>query len=354
MTSHFSDRVQLFLNGGIAFCLGLVPVVHLPTLRVATALILLSVLLRGKSIFKDVPTRFWPYFLLLQFALYFTFNAMVYPSMEGNMRHFQRVALESWSITLLGLLLVWVFVSKNRDFMVHYQRWTPFALLGSFLIMSYFFFGPQGSRARALSTNALLPPIWFLTLTLICFCSFFGMSKAAQIFRGALMLLAAFMALYSGGRMILAIWFICAASLGSYLCFIRPNSQRPVRDLGYLLFAMVALVVLLYAVDAAMGGTLDMRVRYTINHLRSDGLSSDAFFRLELWAAANEVIATYWPMGAGQVNESFLIHNIIDRGWWYRAHQTYLSYLIAGGLVALLSGLLFRKRGLDPTYRFVC
>lgn len=100
MTSHFSDRTQLFLSGAIAFCIGLLPVVHLLALQVATALILLTVLLRGKSNFTDVPLRFWPYLLMTQFALYFKLNAVVYPSIEGNMRHFQRITLESWSINL--------------------------------------------------------------------------------------------------------------------------------------------------------------------------------------------------------------------------------------------------------------
>lgn len=127
---------------------------------------------------------------------------------------------------------------------------------------------------------------------------------------------------------------------------MRPNSVRPLRDLMLLSLGLIAFIVVLYALDAVMGGTLDMLVRDTLDHLRSDGLSSDAFFRLEIWAAANEVIAAHWPMGAGQVNERLLIHEIIERDWWYRAHQTYLSYLIAGGLIALVSGLLFQAAAL--------
>ena len=344
--STLHDRVQSALCSAIAICLGLIPVLHLVALQLVTLLILISVLLRGRDNFVELPRRFWPYILLLQFVIYFTLNALLYPSLEGNMRHFQRVALESWSVTLLGLILMWLFISKNRDFMVHIQRWVPVALVGSFLIMSYFFLGPQGSRAKAFSTNTLVPPVWYLTLVMICFCGFFDMHKRTQFFRGGLLVLAAIMALYSGGRMILVIWVFCTVSLGAYLILTRPNNARPLRDLSLLLCAMIGFVVLLYGIDAAMGGTLDMRMRYTIDHLRSDGLSSTAFFRLEIWAASREVIAAYWPWGAGQVNERLLIHQIIDRDWWFRAHQTYLSYLIAGGAIALVSGVLFQAAAL--------
>lgn len=341
-----SDRVQTFLNGAIALSLGLAPTLHLVALQLATILILVSVLVQGRSNFSEQPKLLWLHVLLGQFALYFMLNAVLYPSLEGNMRHFQRVALESWSITLVGLGLMWLFVNKNRDFINSIQRWVPLGLVLSFAIMSYFFFGPQGHRAQAFSTNTLVPPIWFLVLTLICFCDFYEMPKPAQIFRGALLILAGIMTLYSGGRAILAIWLICTACLGAFLIVTRPNTHRPLRDLTYLLLGLLALIGLLYIADAAMGGTLDMRIRYTLSHLNKDGLSSTAFFRLELWAAARDIIASYWPMGAGQVNERLLIHEIVERDWWFRAHQTYMSYLIAGGILALISGLLFQAAAL--------
>lgn len=342
----FSNRVQMFLNNTIALCLGLIPVLHLGALRLVTLLVLVSVILRGRSNFTKPPKLIWPYLLIAQFVVYFTLNAMLYPSMEGNMRHFQRVALESWSMTVVGFGLLFLFVSKNRDFIAHIQRWMPVGLLLSFLIMSYFFFGPQGSRAKAFSTNTLVPPVWFLALTLICFCNVFVMPRRDQFCRGLLFLLAAVMALYSGGRIILAIWFVCGTCLGVYLLLMRPAQTRPLRDFSVLVVALLSCLVAIYFVDEMMGGTLSMRFGYTIEHLSNEGLSSTSFFRLEIWAAASEVIKTYWPLGAGQVNERFLIHEIIARDWWFRAHQTYMSYLIAGGIVALISGLLFQTAAL--------
>lgn len=336
------DRLQNGIDAGIALCLGLIPAFHLVALQLALVLIILSVALRGRDVFSNLPPLGWPEILILQFAIYFLFNACAYPSLEGNMRHFQRIALESWGMTLLGFGLTWIYLAEGRDFLVALQRWTPIGLAISFFVMSYFFFGPQGSRAQAFSTNTLVPPMWYLTLTLICFCNFAQMSKNAQITRLLLLGSAAVMCFYSGGRMILIIWLISTLVLASHLLMTRRESPSLVRSFAGLLLGTIGLLALFYALDILTGRTITMRFIYTYDNLTEVGLSSSAFFRLDIWAASLEVIRDYLPFGAGQVNERFLIHQIIERDWWFRAHQTYLSYLIAGGWIALVSGLLFQ------------
>lgn len=184
------ERTQSFLNAPIAICIGLVPVLHLPALQIATLLILISVLLKGRAAITQMPKPNWPFLLLIQFALYFMANALLYRSMEGNMSHFQRVAIESWAMTLVGVALMWPFVGYNRNFFAVLHHWVPPALILAFLVMSYFFFGSQGPRAQAYSTNALVPPIWLLSLTLICFCDFFDLSRRAQALRLLLLICA--------------------------------------------------------------------------------------------------------------------------------------------------------------------
>lgn len=339
------DRLQYGLDAGVALCIGLIPVFHLPALQLILVLILGSVLLRGGQTFTGLPRLGWPHILILQFALYFMINAWIYPSFEGNMRHFQRTAVESWGMTLFGFGLTWLYLAQGRDFMIPLQKWMPPALGLSFLIMSYFFIGPQGARAQAFSTNALLPPMWYLTLTLICFCNFATMTNRDKIIRLVLLGTAAIMCLYSGGRMILIIWLLCTMLLAVYVVRTRRRNTRPFRDLILLLVPLLGLLGLLALLDAVTGRTIAIRFAYTFETLSRNGLSSEGFFRLEIWAAALDIIKQYLPFGAGQVNERLLIHKIIEREWWFFAHQTYLSYLIAGGWIALVSGLLFQGAG---------
>lgn len=350
--------LQSALDGAIVLCFGLVPSFHLSALQLATLLILISGTLRGRALLQDLPKLGWAHILLLQFALFFILNAVLFPSLDGNMRHFQKVALESWGMTLFGFALLWFYLGGvrqgtlrgERDLAKAIERWLPLGLLISFAVMSYFFFGPQGARAKAFSTNALVPPMWFLTLSLISFCWFHQMSRTQKLIRIALMALAALMAIYSGGRMILALWVLSGAVLGVHLLVTRPdNPSKPHqhgRDITLMAMGLIIGLGLLFAADQAIGGSLNARISYTLDSLRGGTLLRKNFFRLEIWDASLQVIKAYWPLGAGQVNERLLIHEIIDRDWWFRAHQTYLSYLIAGGVPALLSGVLFQAAGL--------
>lgn len=340
------ERLQHGLDAGIAICLGLIPVLYLLALQLIMVLLLASVLLRGKDMFTTLPRFGWPQVMLLQFAIYFALNIWLYPLVKDGIGPFRQVALESYAMTLFGFGVIWLYLGRGRDFMIPLQRWTPLALVMSFCVMSYFFFGPQGARSQAFSTNALVPPLWYLTVTLICFCNFKKMSYGQQIFCFALLGTAAVMCLYSGGRMILMIWLLCTIILAMYLLRLRTHARHSLKDLITLLGLILAVIGVIYILDTISGRTITIRFIYTFESLRDNGLSSATFYRLELWSAAMDIIKQTLPFGAGQINERFLINGIIEREWLFLAHQTYLSYLIAGGWIALLSGIVFQCAGL--------
>ena len=339
------DRLQHGLDAGIAISLGLLPVFYLISLQLIMVFLFASVLLRGKQMFTNLPSFGWQHVLLLQFVIYFLLNILFYSPVEIHAEQLKHVALESYVMALFGFAITMLYLGRGRDFMIPLQRWTPLALTLSFLVMSYFFFGPQGARAQAFSTNALVPPMWYLTITLICFCDFKKMDFWQRSLRLALFGSAAVMCLYSGGRMILMIWLFCAIILAIYLIRLRPRAGHLLKDSAVLLCVILAIVGGLYALDAFSGGTIAMRFTYTFDSLRENGMSSTTFYRLELWAAAMEIIKESFPLGVGQINERFLIHDIIERDWLFLSHQTYLSYLVSGGLIALISGILFQSAG---------
>ncbi len=70
---------------------------------------------------------------------------------------------------------------------------------------------------------------------------------------------------------------------------------------------------------------------------------SGLFPRAIIWTGALSVIADNMFIGIGQVNERLSIQQEIGWDRWFRAHQTYLSYLIAGGIPALVSGLILQS-----------
>lgn len=329
----------------ISFSIGLVPSFHLVALQAALLFLLLPAALHGRSVLSNLPRLGWPHVMMLQFVLYFGLNIWLYPSLEGNIPHLRSVAFESYGMTLFGFVVIRLYLGRGHDVMVPLQHWIPVGLFVSFCVMTFFVFGPQGARAQAFSTNALVPPMWYLTLTLICFCGFSEMTRGLKISRLTLLGAAAVMCLYSGGRMILIIWLLCALVLGLYLLQIQRRHTPLWKNLLLVLSALFAALLLLYVIDDLSGRTLVFRFTYTFEKIADNGLTRQNFYRLELWSAAWQVIERSLPFGAGQVNERLLIHRLILRDWWFTAHQTYLSYLISGGWVALASGLVFQSAG---------
>jgi hypothetical protein len=345
------ERLQHGLDVAIALCLGLIPSFHLLALQLAMVFVLISALLRGRQIFTNLPHFGWPHVMLLQFILYFLLNTWLYPSLEGNLPHLRRVAFESYGMTLLGFAVIWVYLGRGHDVMASFQSWAPVGLFLSFCVMSYFVFGPQGTRARAFSTNALVPPMWYLVLTLICFCDFNAMAYRVKLMRIALLGTAAVMCLYSGGRMILLIWLLCTIILAAHVLRSQRQGTSSFKDIALVFGALVVGLFVLYVFDAVSGWTLAIRFAYTFEKLWENGLTSETFYRIEIWSAALEVIKQSLPFGSGHVNERLLIHGIITRDWWFAAHQTYLSYLIAGGWIALASGIIFQCAGCQLFHR---
>ena len=329
------------LAAGIIVCFGLIPSFHLAALQMLTLLMLVHVVLCGRFAFARPANVGIAHLFLAQFIIISALNAYAFTSLEGNLRHFRSVALESYAVTAVGTVLALVFVHRQRDLKALIIRWLPVGLILSFVTMCVFFFAVQGNRAQAFSPNALLPPIWFTALTFASFCWFHDLSRPHKILRLGLLALAAIMGLMSGGRMILLIWIFGSALLLAGLVLTRPN-RRPLRDLALLVPGFGIALAGLLTLDALTGGTVAMRAMHTVNSFRDFGLSKQGFFRLELWHAALQIIEQTWPWGAGIVNEKYLLYQLVERDWWYRAHQTYLSYAIGGGVIGVVSGLMLQ------------
>lgn len=66
--------------------------------------------------------------------------------------------------------------------------------------------------------------------------------------------------------------------------------------------------------------------------------------RLLIWPAAWSITQENWLLGIGQANERTALAAQIGWDRWLRAHHAYLSYLISGGVLALISGLFFKPQ----------
>lgn len=341
-----TEKIQSLLSIGIIFCTGLFPAIYLPALQLAALFALIGAALNAKTVFREGVQLRWHHLAIAQFLILSLLNTLYFPSLDGNKLHYKPLAIEALSLSFLLLGALILFMHKRRGMEQIWQKWLPLGLITSFAIMSlYYFSGSQGLRPKGFTPNALYPPMWFLTLTLISFCGFASMSARAKQLRYLLLGMAALMAMYSGGRLSLIAWLIATLFLASqYLPKDDPKARK--RALGLAIGGFALLLALVFIVDHANDGTMLFRLYFTAQTLLS-GQAADNFFRLEIWSAAWSIIAERPILGHGQVNERFLLQQILQKDWWFRSHQTYLSYWIGGGLLGLISGIALQLAALD-------
>lgn len=335
------------------FLLGLFPAFFLPTLQLMIIVMLvgLAVSFRkfDRKAFKSLLN--WRYVACLQFCMVFFLNALIYPVWEGTPEHFRTVALESWGGSFICVIVLglWLSIQKNTDLKRVLILWFPAGLTATFLVATVIYFsGSQGVRVRIFTPSELVPPFWFLVLTMTSFVWFFEMSRAHKFWRITLFFLAGVMTIYGGARLVLLAWLICGAGLVLWAYYQSSPRDRMRVLLSAGLCAGVCAGGLLI-VDLFLGGILLSRMMVFIKVGFDYENINTYFLRLQLWSGALSIFAENSLFGVGQVNERIALRLELDWERWLRAHQTYLSYLIAGGIPALLSGVLMQS----PVLAFV-
>ena len=331
------------MPAAILFVLSLFPGFGLVTLQIGLVLMLVDLALKWRHIRIENCTNLvlWPYILIAQFVLFFLINALIFEPWPGNRGHYQSIAIESWSATLLCLvfILIWLRVTPSASLKSAFLSWLPVGLLVVFAIASGLFMsGVQGTRISIASPNPLFPPLWYLVLAMLSFCWFPEMNQRAQILRIVIFICAGLMAVYGGARVALVCWLAAGVFLLGYLYVALPQKRGWVLAGAGLIGVALAMI---FIADAMAGGLLLTRfAEFTSGMSREELLRT--FPRMTIWPAAAQVISENWVWGVGQVNERMAIQHVTEFEYWYRAHQTYLSYLIAGGVFALISGLLLQ------------
>lgn len=148
----------------------------------------------------------WRYVAFAQFCIFFFVNAAIYPVWESPRMHYRAVALETWSVSLVCMLVLalWLYVQKASDIKRALIIWLPIGLVLSFLVATVIYIsGTQGSRVPLFTPNPLIPPFWFLVLSMSSFVWFFEMTHREKIGRFVLFLMAGMMAAYGSARLVM-------------------------------------------------------------------------------------------------------------------------------------------------------
>lgn len=330
--------------------MSLFPAFQLLTLKMMLAVILLE-LVRSYQQWRLGTLNellLWRYIAFVQFFIVFLFIAAFYPVWDSPRFNNRFIFIESGSISLLCLfvLAVWLKQQKAEEVKRALIQFIPIGLTVCFAISSVIYFsGSQVNSVPLFTDNTLMLPFWFLVLTMSSFSWFFEMTGRTQVWRVLLFLMAGMMALYGAARLVIITWTLCGVFLTVWLASQTARRQRLQTLAGtVILFLLFANLVIF--VDNLAGGKFAARLFLLSQIDLYASPNSSSGIRLSLWQASLSIISENALSGVGQVNERIALNQELSKELWFRAHQSYLSFLIAGGVFALLSGLIMQSPAL--------
>ncbi len=287
-------------------------------------------------------------------------------------------AISLWLGALIVFPLLLLRARQIADVSRLWRVLGPVALIASIACLAWEHFATLECRLAFLSRGPLLPPLWFTILTIATFAGWDRLTSSERALRYVLVALTVTATVgFAGARTMLLIQLICFPLLGVLLSWNRPwrrwaahsalmggalaaglvaglaFDQRADCGFGQRLLALFDVAEILfgdapspessllpppalggehasfqrdiapasYATDAASAASAEPVVR-------------EAMRRPEMWSDAVDLIRDRPLFGYGFVNEPPLA------GQYPNFHQQYLSWLIWGGPLMLLSGLL--------------
>lgn len=327
--------------------LGLFPAIFLPALQLMLLIVLYGTFIsyrRANIRIREILMR-WRYLAFAQFYIFFFLNALIYPVWSDAGEHARAAALESWSIGLFALFVVafWIEMQNPDDLKWGIVNWLPAGLILSFGIATIMYvLAGKWSRIAIFTPNPLIPPFWFLVLTITSFSWFCEMQYKQKLLRVVIFFMAGVMAVYGGARLTILAWVLCGVILLIWF-YIQAEKGEKNRFLFGAVFIATICIGGVLMVDYFVGGLLMYRLEGSFQISLSYESLILQFPRLKIWSGAMPIVLDNFWSGIGGANERFAINRELDWELWYRAHQTYLSYIISGGIIALISGLIMQS-----------
>ncbi|QPH52267.1 O-antigen ligase family protein [Pontivivens ytuae] len=277
--------------------------------------------------------------MVLQYLALYAINMAAFPTLspdypvkdgEGEFIRFLLSGLLLLSVPLLArettrwpVILGWGVV-------------TCFVVLAAFYI---FGFGNQGCRVEAFNRNPLYPPIWMTAIVLALFGRWIaGARREIACLYGLVFICSLSAGAFSGARTILLIQMLMFPAAA----FLLGGSDRwrHLVAIGATIAAGVTAALLL---DAATGCNLGDRIGKLVEIAQTADLSQSGeaeLGRFETWTQAIALMPEYWLQGRGFENERYIVIEEFGSSI-HHLHNLYLSWLMGGGIAALLSGLVF-------------
>lgn len=319
-------------------------------------------LLAGLTCIRSIPFRQHGLFLVL---------LLQYPLIQlgFNLYHDQSFSTarlnDSYIImSIAACLMLPLALKMTEDFRV-WHTGLIIGLFGSVIGFGVHYFGiffEETCRAFAGAFNPLAASFLLVLISPVIFWNWTNFSHRRRYAS-----IAAYVAInvsiicFTGSRMATIVSLMMMPALAYYLWSL----ERRASNAAIVVTGMILALLISWSIDAVKVcygsyrlGEIEEAVVFLqenvsnleayqgqpVEQIVTDGMPTSSGYRLVLWIAAIGEIRSAPLLGAGQSQEATVIDRTAQTGLAH-AHNQFLSWTIWGGLLALLSGIIF---GLSP------
>lgn len=291
--------------------------------------LLLFLALNLRSIRKPSTTH-WVFIALL--SQYLVFHLLKVFLSDGNLYVGHPASdPKSWALALLAVPLIYIYVSTFEKLKSTFEFLVPATTALCILTIGYHYFFGDSCRVR-ISGNLFFPSLVLATLSFF-WAATFGQKSVLHSRIAALLIAASLIssANFFGTR---GIFLSELAVLGLGIALLAIQKSRYATG---LFIVVIASLVIAVAIDYFAQCNFFLRSTRVIS-LPAEITAADnsAGMRLDMWANALETIRLNPLFGTSMESE---LNNAI--GPHRHVHNMYLSWAIWGGIVSLISGILF-------------
>ena len=269
-------------------------------------------------------------------------------SVEGEIKPNDAAGFEMWVTSIACIVVSTVFFTTGRNSQIFVTYFVPVGVVLAFTVAAFQYFGSGLCRVELYNPNVFAAPLFATAFAIIHLIYFSEHQKSGDALSYFLIFMSLILSsVFAGTRsifiaMVVVIFFLVLVH------FVQNRWKTAVKLVSTCIMALIASLI----IESYTGCNFFLRLGNVLGFIQNsstavyfDGLEgiqdvatgeSSMSLRLEMWQRALSLLEGNYAFGLGAHYEAEVIP-----GKHPHVHNMYLSWMIWGGVISLISGLVF-------------
>lgn len=269
-------------------------------------------------------------------------------NIEGEIKSNDAAGFEMWVISIACIVVSTVFFTTGRNSQIFVTYFVPVGVALAFTVAAFQYFGSGLCRVALYNANVFAAPLFasaFAVIRLICISE---QQKSVDRLSYFLIFMSLILSSVFAGARSIYIAIVVVIFFLALVLFVQNRWKTAVKLSLTFIMALIASLI----IESYTECNFFLRIGNVLGFLKNsstavyiDGLEgiqdvatneSSMSLRLEMWQRALSLLEGNYTFGLGAHYEAE-----VSPGKHPHVHNMYLSWVIWGGVISLISGLVF-------------